>query len=99
MQSDPGRVHVLTLIYIPDGLYLPPFCCACRFFFFDAYYPFSPSTLGSKKAHRPYQFRLWDWLRYPSLYRGILPGQCLSAQRFQCVVHAFLALTHASHDV
>jgi hypothetical protein len=33
MQSDPGRVHVLTLIYIPDGLYLPPFCCACRFFF------------------------------------------------------------------
>lgn len=28
MQSDPERVHVLmlTLIYAPDGLYLPPFC-------------------------------------------------------------------------
>jgi hypothetical protein len=42
MQSDPEHVHVLmlTLIYIPDGLYLPPFCGAYRFFSTDIIFLF-----------------------------------------------------------
>jgi hypothetical protein len=46
MQSDLERVLVLmlTLIYVPDGLYLPPFCGACCFFF-DGYHIFSPPSI------------------------------------------------------